>query len=98
MCTALYSFQTTLQFMKYFAVYAKYCGLQHAAQLTRYFKLYKVLSHPQFCGFPKISLPRKSGGYESYFLLVERETKAQKSQCLTLWSLGDKNRMGISSL
>lgn len=53
MCTALYSFQTALQFMKYFTLQAALCGLQRAAQLTRYFELYKVLSHPQFRWIPQ---------------------------------------------
>lgn len=35
-----------------------------------------------FVGFPKISLPWKPGGYDSYFLLIDGETGAQKSQCL----------------
>lgn len=99
MCPALYSFQPALQFMKYFALYAARCGLQRAAQLTRYFKLGKVLSHPQFCWSPpKISRPQKPGAYDCSSLLIERETEAQKSQWLThgLWVIKIEPRAEVS--
>lgn len=31
-----------------------------------------------FVGFPKISLPWKPGGYDSYFLLIDGETGPRK--------------------
>lgn len=61
MRTALYSFQPALQFMKYFALHAALSGLQRAAQLTRYSKLYKVLSHPQFCWIPQNKSSAEAG-------------------------------------
>lgn len=78
----------TLQFSNRFTVYEVFytlCGLQRAAQLTRYFRFTKCFPTHSVLGFPKISFPQKPGEYDSCSLSIDGATQAKKS-------VGDKTR------